>query len=147
MQQCIQLTGTNKSCDLFFFSSLNFNPKRLKQRVKFFSIKPYIFAHRSKPYLLATIEERSHPTPFRTRKLSSPSPMILLGSQWESRSSQAFISKAPLLIQGGFLAFLCIFYIPAPFVKCGDLRFGGDAFRASGGSPRGASSGTKVWNP
>ena len=34
---------------------------------------------------LVAIEERVHPTPFRTRKLSSPSPMILHNVMWESR--------------------------------------------------------------
>ena len=33
------------------------------------------------------MEERVHPIPFRTRKLSSPSPMILHISMWESRST------------------------------------------------------------
>ena len=34
---------------------------------------------------MVAIEERVHPTPFRTRKLSSPSPMILHNVMWESR--------------------------------------------------------------
>ena len=40
------------------------------------------------------MEERSHPTPFRTRQLSSPSPMILQSLLWESRSPPS-LCKAP----------------------------------------------------
>lgn len=50
------------------------------------------------------IEERVHPTPFRTRKLSSPSPMILHNVMWESRPLPK-IARKPLAAQSarGFL--------------------------------------------
>ena len=53
---------------------------------------------------LVAIEERVHPTPFRTRKLSSPSPMILHNVMWESRPLPK-IARKPLAAQSarGFL--------------------------------------------
>ena len=39
------------------------------------------------------MEERVHPIPFRTRKLSSPSPMILHNVMWESRPLSTIAPK------------------------------------------------------
>ncbi len=44
-------------------------------------------------FALAAIEKRPHPIPFRTRKLSSSSPMILASSRWESRSLPGLLFK------------------------------------------------------
>ena len=44
------------------------------------------------------MEERVHPIPFRTRKLSSPSPMILHNVMWESRPLSTIAPK-PLAAQ------------------------------------------------
>ena len=54
------------------------------------------------------MEERVHPIPFRTRKLSSPSPMILHNVMWESRPLSTIAPK-PLAATGarGF-----VFYTP-----------------------------------
>ena len=49
------------------------------------------------------MEERSHPTPFRTRQLSSPSPMILQSLLWESRSPPSLCqAPAPRHAPGAF---------------------------------------------
>ena len=55
------------------------------------------------------MEERVHPIPFRTRKLSSPSPMILHNVMWESRPLSTIAPK-PLaaLSARGF-----VFYPPS----------------------------------
>ena len=44
-------------------------------------------------FVLVVMEAGVHPIPFRTRKLSPPSPMILPGSWWESRPPPRLISK------------------------------------------------------
>ena len=58
---------------------------------------------------MVAIEERVHPTPFRTRKLSSPSPMILHNVMWESRPLPKIVRDplAALSARGSF-------FIPAP---------------------------------
>ena len=62
---------------------------------------------------LVAIEERVHPTPFRTRKLSSPSPMILHNVMWESRPLPKIVRRPPCSSQreGVFfvpgISFLC----------------------------------------
>ena len=49
------------------------------------------------------MEERVHPIPFRTWKLSSPSPMILHNVMWESRPlPTSFKKPLPLKAQGLF---------------------------------------------
>ena len=63
----MELTSTNSPCVLFLEKNL-----------------PSLFQYICQISLVA-IEERVHPTPFRTRKLSSPSPMILHNVMWESR--------------------------------------------------------------
>ena len=57
------------------------------------------------------MEERVHPIPFRTRKLSSPSPMILHNVMWESRPLSTIAPK-PLAAQSarGF-----VFSLPSSF--------------------------------
>ena len=54
---------------------------------------------------LVAIEERVHPTPFRTRKLSSPSPMILHNVMWESRPLPKIV-RDPLAAQSARGSFL-----------------------------------------
>ena len=49
--------------------------------------------------LLVVIAARSHPIPSRTRKLSSPAPMVLYGRPWESRTPPAL---CPLREEGAF---------------------------------------------
>ena len=58
---------------------------------------------------MVAIEERVHPTPFRTRKLSSPSPMILHNVMWESRPLPKVVRDplAALSARGSF-------FVPAP---------------------------------
>ena len=58
---------------------------------------------------MVAIEERVHPTPFRTRKLSSPSPMILHNVMWESRPLPKIVRDplAALSARGSF-------FVPAP---------------------------------
>ena len=54
------------------------------------------------------MEERVHPIPFRTRKLSSPSPMILHNVMWESRPLSTIAPKPLAAISArGF-----VFYSP-----------------------------------
>ena len=50
------------------------------------------------------MEERVHPIPFRTRKLSSPSPMILHNVMWESRPLPTSF-KAPRCYSRGELCY------------------------------------------
>ena len=64
----VELTGTNSPCALY-----------LNQKLPS-SLSIYI-----PPNFLVAIEKRVHPIPFRTRKLSSLSPMILHIFMWESR--------------------------------------------------------------
>ena len=76
---------------------------------------------------MVAIEERVHPTPFRTRKLSSPSPMILHNVMWESRPLPKIVRDplAALSARGSF-------FVPAP---PGIFLFGGwqaDAWRFEG---------------
>src|SRR5574344_2455766 len=53
---------------------------------------------------LAAMEERVHPNPFRTRKLSSPSPMILRVSCGQVGRRQRFFKKLPAAYaRGAFL--------------------------------------------
>ena len=54
---------------------------------------------------MVAIEERVHPTPFRTRKLSSPSPMILHNVMWESRPLPKIV-RDPLAAQSARGSFL-----------------------------------------
>ena len=56
---------------------------------------------------MVAIEERVHPTPFRTRKLSSPSPMILHNVMWESRPLPKIVRRPPLLLSARGGLFLC----------------------------------------
>ena len=60
---------------------------------------------------LVAIEERVHPTPFRTRKLSSPSPMILHNVMWESRPLPK-IARKPLAAPSarGFSVFVVVLW-------------------------------------
>ena len=50
-------------------------------------------AKRHTKNLLVAMEERVHPIPFRTWKLSSPSPMILHNVMWESRPLSTIAPK------------------------------------------------------
>ena len=75
-QRCVELTSTNSPCVLYL------NPNFLP---------PFQYIHRD---FLAAMERRVHPIPFRTRQLSSPSPMILQSLLWESRSPPS-LCKAP----------------------------------------------------
>ena len=63
------------------------------------------------------MEERVHPIPFRTRKLSSPSPMILHNVMWESRPLSTIAPK-PLAAASArgfvFFSFLYSFLPPLP---------------------------------
>ena len=56
------------------------------------------------------MEERVHPIPFRTRKLSSPSPMILHNVMWESRPLSTIAPK-PLAATSarGFVVYILPF--------------------------------------
>ena len=87
----MELTSTNSPCVLFFRKIL----------------PPYF--NKIYQISLVAIEERVHPTPFRTRKLSSPSPMILHNVMWESRPLPKIVRRPPCSSQreGVFLyAFL-----------------------------------------
>ena len=61
------------------------------------------------------MEERVHPIPFRTRKLSSPSPMILHNVMWESRPLSTIAPK-PLAVTSarGFVFCICCGLTPHP---------------------------------
>ena len=61
------------------------------------------------------MEERVHPIPFRTRKLSSPSPMILHNVMWESRPLSTIAPK-PLAATSarGFVFCICCGRMPHP---------------------------------
>ena len=87
----VELTSTNSPCVLF---SCNFLPSLV-----------IIFDKIS----LVVMEERVHPTPFRTRQLSSPSPMILHNVMWESRPPPKIVRKAPAAVRAG--AFFVIHFI------------------------------------
>ena len=93
---------------------------------------------------MVAIEERVHPTPFRTRKLSSPSPMILHNVMWESRPLPKIV-RDPLAAHSARGSF----FVPAP---PGIFLFGGrqaDAWRCEEGkSLRGGKPfGEKVLPP
>lgn len=65
------------------------------------------------------MEERVHPIPFRTRKLSSPSPMILHNVMWESRPLSTIAPK-PLAAHSarGFVFSPSLPYLPIfPFIS------------------------------
>ena len=57
------------------------------------------------------MEERVHPTPFRTRQLSSPSPMILHNVMWESRPPPKIVQKAPAASCAGAFSFFLLFLL------------------------------------
>ena len=65
------------------------------------------------------MEERVHPIPFRTRKLSSPSPMILHNVMWESRPLSTIAPKplAALSARGFVFSFpsLPFAFIPSVY--------------------------------
>ena len=61
------------------------------------------------------MEERVHPIPFRTRKLSSPSPMILHNVMWESRPLSTIAPK-PLAATSARGFVFSSFYYPLPSV-------------------------------
>ena len=52
------------------------------------------------------MEERVHPIPFRTRKLSSPSPMILHNVMWESRPLSTIAPRPLAALSARGLVFL-----------------------------------------
>ena len=85
----VELTGTNSPCGLF---GKNFLPP----------CQLYFGRHRPGNSLTA-MEERVHPIPFRTRKLSSPSPMILHNVMWESRPLPTIAAKPPAAPERGGL--------------------------------------------
>lgn len=62
---------------------------------------------------MVAIEERVHPTPFRTRKLSSPSPMILHNVMWESRPLPKIV-RDPLAAHSARGSFFMVFHLLAP---------------------------------
>ena len=69
------------------------------------------------------MEERSHPTPFRTRQLSSPSPMILQSLLWESRSPPSLCkAPAPRHAPGAFDVVAPGNRVAAGAVRCGKLH-------------------------
>lgn len=60
------------------------------------------------------MEERVHPIPFRTRKLSSPSPMILHNVMWESRPLSTIASKPLAAISArGFVFYPPLLLLPS----------------------------------
>ena len=59
------------------------------------------------------MEERVHPIPFRTRKLSSPSPMILHNVMWESRPLSTIAPK-PLAAQSARGFVFSYHFLPHP---------------------------------
>ena len=67
---------------------------------------------------MVAIEERVHPTPFRTRKLSSPSPMILHNVMWESRPLPKIVRRPPCSSQREGVFFCTLF----PVGRRGALR-------------------------
>ena len=73
------------------------------------------------------MEERVHPIPFRTRKLSSPSPMILHNVMWESRPLSTIAPK-PLAAASarGFVVYPPLYSFPPPilFLPTPPLLFG-----------------------
>ena len=77
----MELTSTNSPCVLFLEKSFH----------------PYF--NKIYQISLVAIEERVHPTPFRTRKLSSPSPMILHNVMWESRPLPKIVRRPPCCSQ------------------------------------------------
>ena len=89
----MELTSTNSPCVLF---SCNFLPSLV---IKFDKIS------------LVVMEERVHPTPFRTRQLSSPSPMILHNVMWESRPPPKIVRKAPAASCAGAFSFFLLFLL------------------------------------
>ena len=60
------------------------------------------------------MEERVHPIPFRTRKLSSPSPMILHNVMWESRPLSTIAPKPLAAHSARGFVFSC-HILPLPF--------------------------------
>ena len=60
------------------------------------------------------MEERVHPIPFRTRKLSSPSPMILHNVMWESRPLSTIAPKPLAALAQGALSFPSSPYVTIP---------------------------------
>jgi hypothetical protein len=71
VQQCIQLTSTNRPCDL----TLIYFPPVVNERLKNLFFNGMIFY--GKLGFPAAMPKGQHPFPFRTRKLSSSGPMIL----------------------------------------------------------------------
>ena len=65
------------------------------------------------------MEERVHPIPFRTRKLSSPSPMILHNVMWESRPLSTIAPK-PLAAASarGFVFSSFAYFLPRGLPAC-----------------------------
>ena len=111
----VELTGTNSPCVLF----LKKNPSSPNQYIlttHLFDCKPSAKRRATQSHFkrcpeisLVAIEERVHPTPFRTRKLSSPSPMILHNVMWESRPLPKIAQKpfAAPRAKGFFRLFVC----------------------------------------
>ena len=86
-----------------------------------------------------------YPIPFRTRKSSQPSPMILQGSLWGSRSLPRFISKSPLAIK--LTGFFCLY--SSTCFSTGDKSRGEAEEPPQGarfGLRRHAASQTILWN-
>ena len=74
------------------------------------------------------MEERVHPIPFRTRKLSSPSPMILHNVMWESRPLSTIAPK-PLAAQSARGFVFSLPSLPFAFIPFSILSFHHHSFR------------------
>ena len=98
------------------------------------------------------MEERVHPIPFRTRKLSSPSPMILHNVMWESRPLSTIAPK-PLAATSarGFVFYppLAPSFRPSPSFQLPPLLFGFYSLVSAGcvQSPSAAFTQTRLLGP
>ena len=112
----MELTDTNKPCGLtisflnkvitllFNFQWTSFLPLAFPLEAIMVPDRQEVRSTKNTSFSVA-IARRLHPFPFRTRKLSPPSPMILRRSSWESRSLPGHSSKSPEAHASGLLCF------------------------------------------